>query len=410
MSFHTPSQPPVKRWHRRDVPHKPKPAPSNNLRRYLREAALVPFRSSGVPKSSLVLSIEPDPRHKLRKITVLQLIPMENKIKNFVNKQVPHLPVLRVSEFVAAGIRLPAPSFNVSPLKHPKSLRIDQVEPPRVPAWLIRQVAVCLRPVLATAANITALIWPQETSKFGIREFPPINSFLFDGPPESDFSLAKFYAWGQDMDPDAPFGDKPIKVVIMTISLITLDESELREFMNMGTFPAFELPGRNVADPTNENPPPTLPKRNYTRAQKVWAKLWEECARVNCPYFIVTNYQNWVFGAFTNGWTKALCSPLIRQEATQATVLQWMVFWYGTSMQLPGAWSLPVALLDLDHPDYGHRSKIAEKFLPEARGKGEERRAADIKWLETTQSYNEPGDGNTREILGLANTWYTSFT
>lgn len=99
---------------------------------------------------------------------------------------------------------------------------------------------------------------------------------------------------------------------------------------------------------------------------RVWAKIYDVCSHKRPRYFVLTNYNEWVFGTFSAGavpslraclcsscstgvveMTQAWVSPVVSWNSREPTVMEQLFFWFAsaaTSTQprpLPGAWVIP---------------------------------------------------------------------
>ncbi|KAH8099488.1 hypothetical protein BXZ70DRAFT_941976 [Cristinia sonorae] len=72
---------------------------------------------------------------------------------------------------------------------------------------------------------------------------------------------------------------------------------------------------------------------------RVWAKIWDTCRLADARFFILTNWQCWVFGAFSEGWSRAW--SVFLDSDSDPTVMQSVIFWVSSAMDLPGAWHTP---------------------------------------------------------------------
>ncbi|KZT44301.1 hypothetical protein SISSUDRAFT_1339 [Sistotremastrum suecicum HHB10207 ss-3] len=82
---------------------------------------------------------------------------------------------------------------------------------------------------------------------------------------------------------------------------------------------------------------------------KVWAKLWDTCSHAECPFFVVTSYEEWVFGVFTEGWTRAVVSEPIKYDSTKPTVVQTLCYWMQSALGGEGGFKAPAVLETIDH-------------------------------------------------------------
>ncbi|KIJ53575.1 hypothetical protein M422DRAFT_154607, partial [Sphaerobolus stellatus SS14] len=77
----------------------------------------------------------------------------------------------------------------------------------------------------------------------------------------------------------------------------------------------------------------------------ILSQIWDECARHNSTYFVLTTYDFWIFGAFVDGFTRGVISQIIPRDAKEPNVSQWLVFWFASAIGIPGGWERPVSIL-----------------------------------------------------------------
>ncbi|KAF8843938.1 hypothetical protein BDN67DRAFT_963422 [Paxillus ammoniavirescens] len=75
--------------------------------------------------------------------------------------------------------------------------------------------------------------------------------------------------------------------------------------------------------------------------ERLWSKLWDICVRKQCFYFIVTSYQQWAFGVFSDGWTKAYISPPFDARAREPTVMHVILYWLASALDVNDGHSPP---------------------------------------------------------------------
>lgn len=103
-------------------------------------------------------------------------------------------------------------------------------------------------------------------------------------------------------------------------------QRDLEEFANSREFPPFMVPGDTF--------PEALPESK----DRLWAKLWDCCAREKIHYFVVTSYTHWVFGVFTPGYSAAFTSPAIPHNNTVPTIVEMLTFWTISAMGIEGGY------------------------------------------------------------------------
>ncbi|KAI0818596.1 hypothetical protein BC629DRAFT_1463079 [Irpex lacteus] len=82
-------------------------------------------------------------------------------------------------------------------------------------------------------------------------------------------------------------------------------------------------------------------KTEYNSSERMWAKIWDFCARRNCHYFVVTTYWGWIFGAFSRGRSRGFVTSVKSYTTISPSILEHLVFWFASAMQISGAWEIP---------------------------------------------------------------------
>ncbi|KAL4069596.1 hypothetical protein V8B97DRAFT_1968151 [Scleroderma yunnanense] len=75
--------------------------------------------------------------------------------------------------------------------------------------------------------------------------------------------------------------------------------------------------------------------------ERLWAKLWDSCVRRQSTYFIVTSYQQWVFGVFSRGFTNAFVSPPIDARSRDPTVMHAILYWLVSALAVEDGYAAP---------------------------------------------------------------------
>ncbi|KAF9653074.1 hypothetical protein BDM02DRAFT_2132787 [Thelephora ganbajun] len=125
---------------------------------------------------------------------------------------------------------------------------------------------------------------------------------------------------------DEDFASYPPSLIIAVQPPWILAPRDLESFVNSHKFPPF--------DPDKPNSP-------FCSRELLWAKLWDLCVKKTCQWFIVSNYQGWVLGAFSSGWTRAWITDIIGFNDVRPTVIETIIFWLASSLAMPGAFTVP---------------------------------------------------------------------
>ncbi|GJJ12705.1 hypothetical protein Clacol_006949 [Clathrus columnatus] len=310
--------------------------PPANLRAYLHAAKVVrPKLMKGLPpvcqtpheritpSDAFLLSMEPDSRCRLKKMALLDEGKINQTIITFLNlnrtvmdKFVPSKPI-EDTEDPATRIRtpnfnIPAPGFLVYFKPLPS---IDNV----------MTLAKHTLQLLETSERVLNLVWPKESG--GYTFTIPTESSVIPAP-DSEICVPIYYTKVSEGDL-IRMDEAMIKMVVLVVPPWAFADADLYEFINMSSFPDFKMKEDGTC--------PT-----YTRAQKLWAQVYDCCAAKNCPFFAITTFANWVFGAFnpSSGWSNVFCTPLIGHADFNPSILEWVTYWVASSLKVPGTFSL----------------------------------------------------------------------
>ncbi|KAF5315944.1 hypothetical protein D9611_004672 [Ephemerocybe angulata] len=176
----------------------------------------------------------------------------------------------------------------------------------------------------ATVKRILHLSIP-ETQAWSFQAGRPSHS-------EPDHDIFTYYTWSLTQTLNArptardlrASEDRRMLVAIQPPWIAT--QRDLEEFANSREFPPFMVPGDTF--------PEALPESK----DRLWAKLWDCCAREKIHYFVVTSYTHWVFGVFTPGYSAAFTSPAIPHNNTVPTIVEMLTFWTISAMGIEGGY------------------------------------------------------------------------
>ncbi|KAJ7155992.1 hypothetical protein C8R43DRAFT_1087364 [Mycena crocata] len=176
---------------------------------------------------------------------------------------------------------------------------------------------------LMTVQRIIHLLYP-ETRPWG---------FVLNDENDSDRKIFQYFLWSlPQFDADttpamhAEIGRKSVVVAFQPPWI--LSEQDIKEFSQCRSFPPFRVPG-------NAFPTPLESK------ERLWAKIWDACVSKNTPWFVLTSYNQWVFGVFSAGWTAAFVTGVCDFNAYSPTVVEWLTFWVASAMRLKGWRGIP---------------------------------------------------------------------
>ncbi|KAL1743952.1 hypothetical protein HDZ31DRAFT_83060 [Schizophyllum fasciatum] len=216
---------------------------------------------------------------------------------------------------------VPAPSFDRighAPLRRPSDLT-------RLLPWLDSL------PLLTVSRIIHALFYDETKG----------HSFQH-GPTDKDAAIFRYLTWAPSLEIEGMDGQENSNMLIERFrrSVLVavqppwiLGEHDMNNFARLRQFPPF----RGVEPQVGEKPEPS----DLEGKQRVWAKLWDTCVRNNTHWFVLTNYNQWVFGHFSSGWTTASISPVLNYDNETPTIMECLTFWLASASQAPGSIAIP---------------------------------------------------------------------
>ncbi|GJJ06000.1 hypothetical protein Clacol_000187 [Clathrus columnatus] len=313
--------------------------PLANLRAYLHAARVVrPKLAKGLPPvcqtrheritpSDAFLSVEPDSRCRLRKMTLLDEGKMNQTIITLMDKFVPSKPIENTED---AATRIRTPNFNIPApgfLVYSKPLpSIDNV----------MTLAKHTLQLLETSERVLNLVWPKESG--GHTFTIPIKSSVIPAP-DSEICIPIYYTKVREGDLIRK-NEVMIKMVVLVVPPWAFADADLLYF------PDFKIKEDGTC-------------ATYTRAQKLWAQVYDCCAAKNCPFFAITTFANWVFGAFnpSSGWSNVICTSLIGNANFNPSILEWVTYWVASSLKVPGTFS-PSQYPTSGVPEIGNEANV----------------------------------------------------
>ncbi|EJD40861.1 hypothetical protein AURDEDRAFT_115723 [Auricularia subglabra TFB-10046 SS5] len=115
-----------------------------------------------------------------------------------------------------------------------------------------------------------------------------------------------------------------VKLVTVTMPMWCFAPKDMADFVNMRNFD-------NPATLSRESAVPT--------AVKLWARLQDFCYLHDAHYFIVSTYEQWVFGTFSPQYSTAYVSQPMQYDAKSPNVIEAIMCWihsaYGHSEGFP---------------------------------------------------------------------------
>ncbi|KAG8918704.1 hypothetical protein FRC01_001696, partial [Tulasnella sp. 417] len=79
----------------------------------------------------------------------------------------------------------------------------------------------------------------------------------------------------------------------------------------------------------------------YTTAQRVLAQVYDYCKEQKNHFFIITTYEYWMFGVFSQDYSLATVTEPLPYNHQGTTILQCIKYWLQSSLFLPGSFEIP---------------------------------------------------------------------
>ncbi|KAG8981231.1 hypothetical protein FRC05_004133 [Tulasnella sp. 425] len=77
------------------------------------------------------------------------------------------------------------------------------------------------------------------------------------------------------------------------------------------------------------------------QAQRVLAQVYDYCREQKHQFFIITTYEYWMFGVFSQDYTLAAVTEPLPYDHKGPTILQCITYWLQSSLFLPGSFEIP---------------------------------------------------------------------
>ncbi|KAI0635457.1 hypothetical protein C8Q77DRAFT_1217273 [Trametes polyzona] len=118
-------------------------------------------------------------------------------------------------------------------------------------------------------------------------------------------------------------------VVILAIPPWMLGVGDLREFSSRRVFDQGDL---------DREPPGTTA---WSNATKLWAMLYDSCRVSGYRWFVITTYQQWVFGTWSEDWSGAEVTEPVPFDRTRGmTIVEMLTFWIECAREKTIFWQI----------------------------------------------------------------------
>ncbi|KDQ60847.1 hypothetical protein JAAARDRAFT_55585 [Jaapia argillacea MUCL 33604] len=289
---------------------------SDNLQLYLTNATL-PFMSVGEGTPPLPpfghkshrnnLQVRPEKTRRLELMLHIEELQFKRSVQEYICEYIPShaLGVDDLDKLAREDITVPCQLFDILLSERDNTSPGDMYEFFR---WLD------IFP-LGTAKRVMHLVYP-ETKAWKV----------FLGERDVDESMFQHSMWGLRPTNPLPNGAQSRNSLVIAFQPPwILSPQDLKCFVECTYMPSIA----------------TDSDARYDSEHRIWAKLSDLCLSKHCPWFVLSTCWGWVFGAFSNGWTRAFVSPIISFDSEEPTVLSCLVYWFASSTGLPGTWKIP---------------------------------------------------------------------
>ncbi|KAI0093642.1 hypothetical protein BDY19DRAFT_918096 [Irpex rosettiformis] len=287
---------------------------TSNLRMYLSHAQLprmilgcnIPrMPEEGHKTHRNVLSVRAEDWRKLTEMNVISSPDFDKQISEFIRAHIPSHDLHVIDPDVESGDRLtlPSPVFRVAEtiVGRPSDMY-------RVSRWVTEFP-------LATLQRVMHLAFPH-TQEWSL-------SPLMADPDQEIVSCVTWDRRNSDSTVDSA-------VAVMMQPPWIASAMDLECFVNCKRLPRPSATSVNTDD-----------EAEYNSSERMWAKIWDLCARRNCHYFVVTTYWGWAFGAFSLGKTRGFVTSVKHWDTHSPSILEYLTFWFASAMQISGGWEMP---------------------------------------------------------------------
>ncbi|KAL9715141.1 hypothetical protein Ac2012v2_001801 [Leucoagaricus gongylophorus] len=107
-----------------------------------------------------------------------------------------------------------------------------------------------------------------------------------------------------------------------------LSQVDFEDFIKCGSLPPHIPPGH-------------LYPSDLQSKHKIWAKLWDTCVKHNTKWFVITSWNTWAFGCFSDGWCSGMISDVWHLDEHTPNVLECLTYWIASAMGRSGAYQRP---------------------------------------------------------------------
>ncbi|KAK7467104.1 hypothetical protein VKT23_004164 [Stygiomarasmius scandens] len=179
---------------------------------------------------------------------------------------------------------------------------------------------------LMTVQRTLHVLFPEVTAKW---------EFRLDDDTDLDRKILQYFIWSLPWPNSQGLSPRDIKrmerasVVVAFQPPWILSPQDIKEFARCRSFPAYRALGNAFAID------------ELRSEERAWAKLWDTCVVRNTPWFVLTSYNQWVFGMFTQGWTAAFVTKVYEYNSFEPTIVELLTFWIVSAMGIASNFQCP---------------------------------------------------------------------
>ncbi|KAF8581474.1 hypothetical protein K439DRAFT_1662270 [Ramaria rubella] len=123
-----------------------------------------------------------------------------------------------------------------------------------------------------------------------------------------------------------------VKMVMLPLGPWEFSPQDFIEFSSLGLF-----------DDTESS---ETRSREWLNADRMWAYLYDLCFDFDCPFFVVTSYDQWIFGVFSKHYTNAWFTPTLHFDNKPISIIEIFTFWIHASFGKPNTLNPPSVYLE----------------------------------------------------------------
>lgn len=133
------------------------------------------------------------------------------------------------------------------------------------------------------------------------------------------------FNWGRANESEHRLSD--VKLVTVTMPMWCFANKDMLDFCSKQEFV-------NPASLAKEG------LENVSASTRLWARLHDYCFCHDAHYFVITTYNQWIFGAFSAHWTTGFATQPMKFDAANPNVVQTLLFWMHSSYGHPKGYKI----------------------------------------------------------------------